>query len=119
MKIPLSTRKKQLDKLIQALEHLCIHLRLDKGCPWIDHFENQLEKAKSLTNSQFSQNDLNELSSSIRSVYGGMGSFNDYYNPSFSKQRNKIIKQLGSSVDLSEHVYEYALELKVIGKIIS
>ncbi len=46
-----------------------------------------------------------------------MGSFNDYYNPNFTKQRNKIIEQIGSSLDLSEKVYEYALELKVIGRI--
>ncbi|WP_139164018.1 DUF6966 domain-containing protein [Desulfoluna spongiiphila] len=115
MKIQLSIRKNQLDKLIQSLEHLCIHLRLDEDCPWIDHFERQLENAKSLSNSKFTQKELSDLSSSIRSVYGGMGSFNDYYNPNYTKHRNEVMKLLGSSTDLSERVYEYALELMVIG----
>nr|WP_319495134.1 hypothetical protein [uncultured Desulfobacter sp.] len=117
MNIPISKQKKQLELLIQALEHLCTHLRVDKDCPWTDHFERQLNNAMNLFHNGFTQDDLNSLSSSVRSVYGGMGSFNDYYNPNFTKQRNKIIEQIGSSLDLSEKVYEYALELKVIGRI--
>ena len=108
-------RKQQLNKLIEALEHLCMHLRLDENCTWTRHFERQLTIAKELVEIDFAQSDLNKLSSSIRSVYGGMGSFNDYYNPNFTKEINKIIKQIGSSTELSERVYDYALELKVIG----
>ncbi|MCZ4374317.1 hypothetical protein O4H50_21240 [Vibrio diazotrophicus] len=110
----MASRKSELKRLILALEHLCVHLRLDDKCVWTAHFEQQLICAQQLDKNGFTQADLNELSSSVRSVYGGMGSFNDYYNPNYSIQRSLIIKQLGSSPELSSRVYEFALDLMVV-----
>ena len=110
----MSSRKSELKRLILALEHLCIYLRLDDKCVWTAHFEQQLIYAQQLDKNGFSQADLNELSSSVRSVYGGMCSFNDYYNPNYLSQRSSIIKQLGSSAELPSRVYECALDLMVV-----
>ena len=101
-----------LSDLKSAIDQLCLHLKIDKSCIWTAHFEKQLKQIQDLIEYGYVEENLYELSSSIRSVYGGMGSFNDYYNPHQSKERNELIKQYGSSRDLSSKVYDLAIKLK-------
>lgn len=95
-----------------AIEQLCMHLKTDESCIWTNHFEKQLKQVNDLIEYGYVEENLYELSSSIRAVYGGMGSFNDYYNPHQSKERNELIKLYGSSGDISSRVYDLAVKLK-------
>lgn len=101
-----------LSQLKLAIEQLCLHLKTDDSCIWTNHFEKQLKLVNDLIEYGYVEENLYELSSSIRAVYGGMGSFNDYYNPQQSKERSKLIKLYGSSSDLSSKVYDLAVKLK-------
>ncbi len=101
-----------LSDLKLAIEQLCLHLKTDESCIWTNHFEKQLKHVNDLIEYGYVEENLYELSSSIRAVYGGMGSFNDYYNPHHSKERNELIKLYGSSSDLSSKVYDLAVKLK-------
>lgn len=67
-----------LDQLIEALGRLVALLVLDPGCQWTRKFESDLAWAHQLKSGQVNASDLADLSASIRHVYGGMGSFNDY-----------------------------------------
>ncbi len=101
-----------LSDLKLAISRLCMHLKIDKSCIWTAHFEKQISHIQDLIEYGYVEENLYELSSSIRSVYGSMGSFNDYYNPHQSKERNALIKQYGSSSDLASNVYDLAIKLK-------
>jgi hypothetical protein len=67
-----------LDQLAGALLRLTILLALDSSCRWLHKFELDLEQVNRLRAAPFDSTDLAHLSASIRQVYGGMGSFNDY-----------------------------------------
>ena len=67
-----------LDQLIEALGRLVALLALDPGCQWTRKFQSDLAWASQLKSGQVNASDLADLSSSIRHVYAGMGSFNDY-----------------------------------------
>lgn len=108
-------RDRVLKKLKTALVQLILLLKVDRSCLWTAHFEKQLAHVNDLIEYGYVDEDLYELSSSIRSVYGGMGSFNDYYNPDQSKERSKLVKKYGSSRVLSSKVYDHAIELKQRG----
>ncbi|AZZ98454.1 hypothetical protein [Pseudoalteromonas sp. R3] len=108
----MSSKDIVLSDLKLAIEQLCLHLKIDKSCIWTDHFERQLKQINDLIEYGYVEENLYELSSSVRAVYGGMGSFNDYYYPHQSKERNELIKKYGSSRDLSSKVYDLALKLK-------
>jgi hypothetical protein len=56
-------------------------LEKDPSCPWTHHFLKSLETARELQAKGFTQAQLNDLSGSVRRVYAGMGSFNDYISP--------------------------------------
>lgn len=99
-------RKSQLSNLKVELENLVGILRKDSGCTWLKHFEHCLESADILLENGFEQDQLNDLSTKIRSVYGGMGSFNDYVPPPNTWGNNEY----------SGKVYDAAMELKVIGR---
>ena len=71
-------RSEQLDTLVASLSELIVILSFDPRCQWLSHFEKCLSDANYLRADGFTQNQLNELSGSVRSVFGGMGSFNDY-----------------------------------------
>ena len=101
-----------LSDLKLAIEQLCLHLKTDECCIWTNHFENQLKQVNDLIEYGYVEENLYELSSSVRAVYGGTGSFNDYYNPHQSKEKNELIKLYGSSCDLSSKVYDLAVKLK-------
>ena len=97
-------RHTQLNSLKVELENLLIMLREDDSCAWTDHFEDCLFTTKQLIGNGFTQNDLNSLSTQIRSVFGGMGSFNDYV---------PLEKYWGSN-EYAKSVFEKALRLKVL-----
>ncbi|UTW45421.1 hypothetical protein KFE80_00350 [bacterium SCSIO 12696] len=99
-------RKAQLTDLKRELENLVAVLREDEGCTWLSHFERCLDKTDQLIESGFEQNQLSELSVSVRSVYGGMGSFNDYVPPQSAWGTDRF----------SNNVWEAAMALKVIGE---
>jgi len=67
-----------LDQLVDALVRLVALLALDPACQWTRHFASELERARQLREGMISSRELAELSASIRHVFGGMGSFNDY-----------------------------------------
>lgn len=101
-----------LSDLKLKIEQLLLHLKTDESCIWTSHFEKQFKQVNDLIEYGYVEENLYELSISIRAAYGGMGSFNDYYNPSQSKERNELIKLYGSSRDLSSKVYDLAVKLK-------
>ncbi|MFC3702865.1 DUF6966 domain-containing protein [Reinekea marina] len=108
-------KEQVLIEIRSAIEQLILHLKTDKSCLWTAHFEKQLRHINDLIEYGYVDDDLYQLSSSIRAVYGGMGSFNDYYNPNQSKERNELIEKFGSSNDLSSKVYDLAIKLKQSG----
>lgn len=77
-----------LCQLVSALKRLIEILRLDPHCQWTTKFENDLARASALQGG-YGEDDLQSLSGSVRHVYKGMGSFNDYapaqYDPSTGK----------------------------------
>ena len=115
MTIEMTNREKQIDKLIEALEKTIKILRHDKSYQWTRHFSTCLQDAKELQNKGFNQEELNQLSATIMSVYGGAGSFNDYAPSTFSKDTGKVtvIQGMEELSHWSKLVYQYAVELRV------
>ena len=107
-------RKEQLEDLIGALEKLTAILKHDKGCQWIHHFESCLDKARQLRDYGFEQKDLNYLSVSVMSVFGGMGSFNDYVPVSSPDETGNFeaVQGMEDFPRLSNLVYNSALGLR-------
>lgn len=99
-------KTEQLITLKVELEKLVAILRQDEACTWFPHFDRYLARTTYLLEAGFEQNQLNELSSSIRSVYGGMGSFNDYVPP----------KGLWGEQKFADHVWDAAMALKITGE---
>ncbi len=66
----------------------------------------------------FTQNDLNELSSSVNHVFGGAGSLNDYA-PVVQRLDGtfNIIAGMDSFDELASRVYDSALTLRVTGNV--
>jgi hypothetical protein len=104
-------RRRQLERLLTGLRHLVAVLRRDELCDWTKHFENCLAHAEYLFANGFTQEELNDLSSSIMRVYGGSGSFNDY--PGNSTTTGVSGHSLSA---LCDAVYDDAQELRVIGR---
>jgi hypothetical protein len=107
----MSNRSAQLQKLVAHLAALNDVLALDQRCQWRHHFASCLREARSLSD-QISQQKLNELSGSVMSVYGGMGSFNDYVPVIDSGGSFIPIPGMDSLNEASELVYESALALR-------
>jgi hypothetical protein len=109
-------RTTQLDALIESLSELTELLALDSSCQWRRHFENCLAGARELRSKGFEQSDLNELSGSVRYVYGGMGSFNDYAPVAANATGTfSVIRGMDGLEVIANHVYERALNLMVTG----
>jgi hypothetical protein len=107
-------RTNQLDELIEALSKLTEMLTLDSSCQWRRHFEHCLVNARELRSNGFEQSNLNELSGSIRYVYGGMGSFNDYAPIAADETGSfSVIGGMEGMDVIANHVYERALNLMV------
>ena len=112
--IPMEHRKEELNSLIEALDDLITVLELDPSCNWTKHFRTAQSRAKMLS-SAITQDALNSFSASVTSVYGGMGSFNDYY-PCAPEKRLKAPNRIHSMENLdtfSSAVYDRAVNLRV------
>jgi hypothetical protein len=72
------TREDELELLIADLREMVALIEMDPLCRWTAKFRMDLANASQLLANSFNQDDLANLTSSIRSVYGGVGSFNDY-----------------------------------------
>lgn len=104
-------RKLQLERLSTHLRQLVAVLQQDELCDWTKHFANCLAHAEHLLANGFTQEELNDLSSSIMRVYGGSGSFNDYPgNPTTTGMPGRDLSAL------CDAVYDDAQELRVIGR---
>ncbi len=111
-------RVSQLDALIASLKELVEILANDPQCQWQKHFTDCLGCAEALRERGFDQQALNELSGSVRHVFGGMGSFNDYAPvkadpapPGF-----KLIDGMDRLAAVANQVYDRALELIVVDR---
>ena len=106
------TQPPPLENLITSLDQLVKILAHDPGCQWRRHFERCLAWAQALKAEGFTATELNDLSSQIRSVYGGMGSFADYA-PVSSGPGNafSVIAGMENFDAASKAVYQHALAL--------
>ncbi len=108
-------RRAQLQDLVAHLSALIDVLAFDTQCQWRRHFTSCLSTATSLSSGSPSQQQLNELSGSVMSVFGGMGSFGDYApvrevpGGTFS-----VIPGMETLPDLSGRVYGSALALRTV-----
>lgn len=103
-------RAAQLDELIKELSALCDLLARDSECEWRRHFVSCLRQAEALSGTPHDQPSLNMLSGSVMSVFGGMGSFNDYV----PFKHGRLIAGMETLDDTSGRVYQAALALRVI-----
>lgn len=113
--IPIEKRQAQLAKLQDSLHELIKILENDPECPWLRHFRACYYRAQELSNGGV-QDDLNSFSASVTSVYGGMGSFNDYVPPGKESNGRYIVDPKFKKLSkFSGRVYDYALRLRVVG----
>ncbi|VXC07759.1 conserved hypothetical protein [Pseudomonas sp. 8AS] len=115
MTIDISVRTQQLEELQKALMPLCELLRLDKPTYWLAHFEHCLQTTDQFLAHGFDQTSLNELSISVRNVFGGMGSFNDYVPPMKTKESSAWYQKYDNPENIIGLVYSNALNLMVVG----
>ena len=110
-------RHQQLETLAAHLDQLVAVLALDPMCDWRRHFEGGLSASRALLTQGFTQQQLNELSGSIMSVYGGAGSFSDYAPVTQAHPGGPfaLIPGMESVDTLSGRVYQSALALRVVG----
>lgn len=116
MQIDVPVRHEQLVKLEESLEALCELLRLDTQCIWTKHFQTCLATVRELIGSGFDQTALHDLSSSIRYVFGGMGSFNDYMPIMNTKESSAWYQKHGNPEEVIGIVYSQAMDLIVVGE---
>ncbi|RXR07356.1 DUF6966 domain-containing protein [Pseudoxanthomonas composti] len=86
-------------------------LSLDGQCQWTAHFERCLSEAEQLGCKGLDQGQLSALSGRVMSVFGGMGSFNDYA----PFRSGRLIRGMESLDAISGQVYASALSLRVTG----
>jgi len=111
----MSNRPAQLQNLIVHLLNLEQVLALDPTCQWAGHFSRCLSTAKWLASAGASQDQLNELSGSVMSVFGGMGSFNDYAPVrSTGDGAFAAISGMEGLTNVSGLVYDSALALRTV-----
>jgi hypothetical protein len=104
-------RAQQLRRLVDSLDQLVAILQRDPTCTWTRGFEVLLSDAQHLQSTDFEQNDLNLLSGSVMSVFGGMGSFSDYV----PQDAGRVAPWIREFDEISGRVYEDALNLRVVG----
>jgi hypothetical protein len=111
-------RRSQLLGLIAALGTLVQLLEQDSHCQWTGHFAGCLSRAETLRDDGFDQGALNLLSASLRSVYGGMGSFNDYVPARVDRETGQVALIWGMEAfeRAASAVYDASMELVVIGR---
>jgi hypothetical protein len=105
-----------LKQLRESLQRLVEILSLDINCQWTTKFKNDLMWCEELLNTTPSKEDIYSLSSSIRSVFQGFGSFNDYapgiYNP--STRRYESIPGTEDFEPIANKVFDLSVDLHVI-----
>ncbi|TWE05657.1 hypothetical protein FB481_10630 [Pseudomonas sp. AG1028] len=99
----------QLNELIAHLEALTDILALDPDSHWGTHFRNCLTTARALAGSSHDGDELTGLACSVMSVYGGMGSFNDYA----PWQNGRFIAGMESLDEASNRVYMAARAIRL------
>lgn len=99
----------QLNELIAHLAALTDILALDPHSHWGAHFRNCLATARALTGSSHDGDELTGLACSVMSVYGGMGSFNDYA----PWQNGRFIAGMESLDEASNRVYMAARAIRL------
>ncbi|RUL62029.1 hypothetical protein EKH79_14030 [Dyella dinghuensis] len=108
-------RREQLEELNVRLGELLLVLTQDPLCQWHKHFAKCQQRAAFLLSQGFTQSDLNELSGSVKHVYGGAGSFNDYAPVRANADGSfGIIAGMDHLSELSSKVYDSALAIRVI-----
>jgi hypothetical protein len=107
----MNSRSEQLQRLIQSLEELVTILRGDPSCSWTSGFETHLSDAQRLQSIDFTQDDLSLLSGSIMSVFGGMGSFNDYVPRDGGYVSPHLLRDFQLAI---ARVYDDALNLRAV-----
>ena len=103
-------RSTQLKHLTDSLAQLCAVLALDTACQWQRHFATCLQQARELGGSPLEQSTLNALSARVMSVYGGMGSFNDYV----PWHDGRLMAGMQDLDHLTGQVHAAALALRVV-----
>lgn len=99
----------QLNELIAHLAALNDILALDSQTHWASHFCNCLATAKALSDSSCDPDKLTSLACSVMSVYGGMGSFNDYA----PWENGRFIAGMESLDEVSNRVYMSARAIRL------
>lgn len=99
----------QLKELIAHLAALTEILALDTHSHWGTHFRNCLSTARALAGSRYDADELTGLACSVMSVYGGMGSFNDYA----PWQNGRFIVGMESLDEASNRVYMAARAIRL------
>ncbi len=99
----------QLNELIAHLMALSEILALDPDSQWGAHFRNCLSTARALADSSHDGDELTGLACSVMSVYGGMGSFNDYA----PWQNGRFIAGMESLDEASNRVYMAARAIRL------
>lgn len=99
----------QLNELIAHLAALRDILALDADSHWGTHFRNCLSTARALADSSHDGDELTGLACSVMSVYGGMGSFNDYA----PWQNGRFIAGMESLDEASNRVYTAARAIRL------
>lgn len=107
--------KKQeiLFELANALEQLNAMLSLDATSKWAGLFRHAAEVAKQMSDLPFDPSESARFSASIRHVFGGVGSFNDYEPMQFDPSSGRYITINGTEGfdALRRKVYELATAL--------
>ena len=115
--VPAQERRAQLDGLIDSLSRLVAILRCDSQCQWTAHFEQMLHDGQRIaTSSQLI--DLSAYSSAVMHVFGGAGSFNDYFPGRYDSLTGRIVPIPGTEdyERTARQVAEQASELRVVGR---
>lgn len=103
-------RQRQLDELVAALAALTATLSRDPDGGWTLHFDRCLAQAQAMAGEALDAARLNLLAGSVMSVFGGMGSFNDYV----PYRAGRLIPGMEALDAVSEQVYQAAFALRVV-----
>lgn len=107
------TKREILYTLTGELTNLVALLQLDAECPWVAKFEHDCATANELLRNGFSDDELVQLAISIKFVYQGMGSFNDYSPGIFNTAtgRYDAIPGTENCEEVSKRVFDLSTKL--------
>ncbi len=99
-----------LHTLVETLSRLCGLLLRDPGGPWYRHFAACLQQAREQRAGPGDLAALHALADRVLSVYGGMGSFNDYV----PRHEGRWIAGMEELEALSVQVWQAAHALRAV-----